>query len=409
MYAMADEVVDPVVAGTRVVSAIFVKTKRCRFYLAGKCARGSQCMFAHTNDELRSSPDLRFTKLCPIRVRRGSCRDPTCTYAHSLDQLRELRHDKEPESEATAAFADAPVTAPHADVNASVRDRGQSDKGVELSRRGCRGRGRGPPRSSVGNVPEPSAAEASSLAMDACDLLTDYGLASTGDGDASAAPQLAESSCNESRPAAEGVSAESVLDAASAMSFRAIVKNTFITIELDAPGAQASLRRVSSASAIHEASADGSPFELGSLKEFSGWLCRRAENAAGRLADGVPNETSSRAHVEIAGDRSMPDRGAGCIEAATAEGLAVKHTFITVESEEPDVKSLLRRVNSAPESVERLVRADDAEPLSKLGPLNDHTDFLRNSSQSTGYSACDARNELVDDSSSAEEELLLDA
>ena len=31
----------------------------CRFFLEGKCSRGSKCSFAHTKQQLREKPDFR--------------------------------------------------------------------------------------------------------------------------------------------------------------------------------------------------------------------------------------------------------------------------------------------------------------------------------------------------------------
>lgn len=66
------------------------KTKRCRFWLEGRCTRGDACTYAHTDIELRAPPDLTKTKLC-TRWKRGIC-DKTpqeCAYAHGIEDLRD--------------------------------------------------------------------------------------------------------------------------------------------------------------------------------------------------------------------------------------------------------------------------------------------------------------------------------
>ncbi|KAK6590541.1 CCCH domain protein [Cryptosporidium xiaoi] len=64
------------------------KTKMCAFYNVGKCTRGNLCAFAHSVQELRPLPDLRFTRLCELTKRGDICRDINCTFAHSLNDLR---------------------------------------------------------------------------------------------------------------------------------------------------------------------------------------------------------------------------------------------------------------------------------------------------------------------------------
>jgi len=43
----------------------FRKSRMCRFYVRGECAKGEQCMFAHGLQEVTCAPDLRKTSLCP--------------------------------------------------------------------------------------------------------------------------------------------------------------------------------------------------------------------------------------------------------------------------------------------------------------------------------------------------------
>eukprot|EP00920_Eleutheroschizon_duboscqi_P005062 GHVT01011763.1.p1 GENE.GHVT01011763.1~~GHVT01011763.1.p1 ORF type:complete len:342 (-),score=43.68 GHVT01011763.1:3298-4323(-) len=61
----------------------------CKFSLQGKCTRGKKCQFAHTTDELRNKPDLRWTSLC-TSFAAGQCllTEDKCPYAHGVDKLR---------------------------------------------------------------------------------------------------------------------------------------------------------------------------------------------------------------------------------------------------------------------------------------------------------------------------------
>jgi len=64
------------------------KTKMCRFHILGHCGKGEDCSFAHHADEMRQTPDLFRTKVCPTLIREGRCQDPQCGFAHNGDQLR---------------------------------------------------------------------------------------------------------------------------------------------------------------------------------------------------------------------------------------------------------------------------------------------------------------------------------
>ncbi|KAH8582552.1 zinc finger protein [Cryptosporidium sp. chipmunk genotype I] len=75
------------------------KTKMCAFYNVGKCTRGNLCAFAHSVQELRPLPDLRFTRLCELTKRGDVCRDVNCTFAHSLNDLRTTEIPPTPLSE----------------------------------------------------------------------------------------------------------------------------------------------------------------------------------------------------------------------------------------------------------------------------------------------------------------------
>lgn len=65
------------------------KTQMCRFHEAGKCARGSDCTFAHDPSELKSAPDFTKTRMCEA-FKAGSCNDSKCSFAHDPDELRKI-------------------------------------------------------------------------------------------------------------------------------------------------------------------------------------------------------------------------------------------------------------------------------------------------------------------------------
>lgn len=64
------------------------KTKMCKFDVRGLCSRGTHCQYAHSNEELKPSPDLRYTKLCSMLIQTGACNNPKCTFAHTRGELR---------------------------------------------------------------------------------------------------------------------------------------------------------------------------------------------------------------------------------------------------------------------------------------------------------------------------------
>merc|ERR1719343_1648642 len=67
----------------------FVKTKLCRFNSMGMCRYGEECPFAHSDEDLSSSPDLTKTSLC-TKWQTGCCPLPSesCPYAHGEEELR---------------------------------------------------------------------------------------------------------------------------------------------------------------------------------------------------------------------------------------------------------------------------------------------------------------------------------
>jgi len=64
------------------------KTKMCKFEIRGLCSKGTQCLYAHSAEELKPLPDFRCTKICSVMVQTGSCNNSGCTFAHSRDELR---------------------------------------------------------------------------------------------------------------------------------------------------------------------------------------------------------------------------------------------------------------------------------------------------------------------------------
>jgi len=70
-------------------NVIFKKTKMCRFYIMGNCARGAACAFAHSGSELRPLPNFRKTRLCHEFGAAGACRQGgACPFAHGSAELR---------------------------------------------------------------------------------------------------------------------------------------------------------------------------------------------------------------------------------------------------------------------------------------------------------------------------------
>mmetsp|Transcript_10750 Transcript_10750/g.24540 ORF Transcript_10750/g.24540 Transcript_10750/m.24540 type:complete len:290 (-) Transcript_10750:157-1026(-) len=64
-------------------------TALCRYAAKGKCRYGSQCMFAHSVEQLNTLPDLAKTSLCKAWA-AGHCplSSKECQYAHGRGELR---------------------------------------------------------------------------------------------------------------------------------------------------------------------------------------------------------------------------------------------------------------------------------------------------------------------------------
>lgn len=69
-------------------SAFYQKTQMCKFYASGRCKRGANCFFAHSSAELKETPDLSRTRMCPNLQGGGRCTNRECKYAHRRTELR---------------------------------------------------------------------------------------------------------------------------------------------------------------------------------------------------------------------------------------------------------------------------------------------------------------------------------
>lgn len=72
-----------------VLGSVCHKTRLCVFHVQGHCSRGSACVYAHGEHELKPMPDLTRTKICPHLSKEGRCNNSSsCPYAHSEEELR---------------------------------------------------------------------------------------------------------------------------------------------------------------------------------------------------------------------------------------------------------------------------------------------------------------------------------
>lgn len=69
----------------------FYKTRRCLFHQRGACAKGDKCTYAHSDDELKPTPDLIKTRLCQDWL-NNICASKSCKFAHGRHELR-YTHD----------------------------------------------------------------------------------------------------------------------------------------------------------------------------------------------------------------------------------------------------------------------------------------------------------------------------
>ena len=70
------------------------KTRRCSFFLEGRCKYTDGCTYAHSFDELRKAPEeLRKTKMCDLFM-QGLCTDSKCNFAHDHQEIRNRRRSR---------------------------------------------------------------------------------------------------------------------------------------------------------------------------------------------------------------------------------------------------------------------------------------------------------------------------
>eukprot|EP00929_Paragymnodinium_shiwhaense_P039561 TRINITY_DN20772_c0_g1_i5.p1 TRINITY_DN20772_c0_g1~~TRINITY_DN20772_c0_g1_i5.p1 ORF type:complete len:133 (+),score=13.07 TRINITY_DN20772_c0_g1_i5:116-514(+) len=67
------------------------KTRLCKYLQsAAGCHQAERCTFAHTEEELRATPDLSYTRVCRL-YRAGVCEaGADCSFAHGESALRKL-------------------------------------------------------------------------------------------------------------------------------------------------------------------------------------------------------------------------------------------------------------------------------------------------------------------------------
>merc|ERR1719399_110900 len=63
------------------------KTRFCMYHLQGACQFGTECSFAHSLAEMHQTPDLSKTQLCKAWA-DGNCSVENCVFAHGDDELR---------------------------------------------------------------------------------------------------------------------------------------------------------------------------------------------------------------------------------------------------------------------------------------------------------------------------------
>eukprot|EP00930_Biecheleria_cincta_P068977 TRINITY_DN56793_c0_g1_i1.p1 TRINITY_DN56793_c0_g1~~TRINITY_DN56793_c0_g1_i1.p1 ORF type:complete len:264 (-),score=65.71 TRINITY_DN56793_c0_g1_i1:449-1240(-) len=68
---------------------LFKGTRLCKFNAMGRCKRGRDCKFAHSEANVKEQPDFSKTRLCQEFVETGFCRHREhCKFAHGKDELR---------------------------------------------------------------------------------------------------------------------------------------------------------------------------------------------------------------------------------------------------------------------------------------------------------------------------------
>lgn len=110
-------------------TAIFERTKMCKFHILGLCAKGPECRFAHDKVELNGCPDLFRTKLCKTLINTGSCDSPDCRYAHTKVELRDTPADEFEVEHRLPADPNTPARTQHAIGLAGALPRGPLPQG----------------------------------------------------------------------------------------------------------------------------------------------------------------------------------------------------------------------------------------------------------------------------------------
>lgn len=68
-----------------------MKTKFCKFFPRGSCAKGASCVYAHSRVELKPITNFFRTKLCPKLIQHGHCESrDECRFAHAKEELRKV-------------------------------------------------------------------------------------------------------------------------------------------------------------------------------------------------------------------------------------------------------------------------------------------------------------------------------
>jgi len=95
-------------------AAKFQKTVMCRYF--PHCARGQDCLYAHSAAELRSRPNFTKTRMC-AGYQDGRCElaASECAFAHGPEDLRPLLWRDAPRSDAGAIGGEQRPAMPSAD------------------------------------------------------------------------------------------------------------------------------------------------------------------------------------------------------------------------------------------------------------------------------------------------------
>jgi len=111
-----------------VLSGQMQKTKLCDFHREGRCRYGSGCAFAHSEEELKTLPDLRKTRICRAFT-QGKCRDPDCKFAHGQEELRQTDAAKKLEDGGPAPEGGGNTPGPNARSKRRARQKARKAAG----------------------------------------------------------------------------------------------------------------------------------------------------------------------------------------------------------------------------------------------------------------------------------------